>query len=168
MKTDKKIVKYRDIPRIIRKLHRHNRKIVLTTGCFDIPHIGHLIHLNFCKSKGDILFVSVGNDKTVRRLKGSKRPIINEKLRAKTIAAFQVVDFVVISEEFGKMDHNRLVEILKPDIYVVPSTDSVINEKRELIVRSGGKFVIYNRKKLRRSLSYISTTMLERKINELS
>ena len=141
MTTDKKIITYNGLQRLRKKANKENISIVLTTGCFDILHLGHVIHLNYCKSRGDVLIVSVGNDKTLRELKGPGRPINNESFRARMIAALECVDFVVISEEHGTMDHTGLVELLRPDYYVVPSTDSMLDEKRRLIDTVNGTFV---------------------------
>jgi D-beta-D-heptose 7-phosphate kinase/D-beta-D-heptose 1-phosphate adenosyltransferase len=168
MITDRKIINYQKAKQVSQRIKRAGKKIVLATGCFDIPHIGHLVYLSFCKSKGDILFVSVGNDRTVKQLKGERRPILNENYRARTIAGYQVVDYVVISEEYGKMDHNILTQILKPDVYVVPANDSAVREKEELILKNDGKFIIYHRNKNKKSLDSVSTTSLEKKLFEKS
>ncbi len=160
MKTDKKIVGYRKLPQIRKEATRKKKRIVFTTGCFDLLHLGHVMHLSrCCKERGDILVVSVGNDKTVRSLKGPTRPIQDERFRARMVAALECVDYVVISREFGKMDHNRIVELLKPDIYVVPTTDSHLEEKKKLILANGGKLVT-----CRRIKRGVSTTRLAQKL----
>jgi len=55
------------------------------TGCFDIMHFGHVIFLNYTKKQGDILIIGLGSDKTLRKLKGPERPILNEKLRSQFV-----------------------------------------------------------------------------------
>ena len=168
MKTDKKIITYNALARLRRKTRNAGRTIVLTTGCFDILHLGHVIHFNYCTSKGDILVVSVGNDRTVRDLKGPNRPVNNETFRARMIAALECVDYVVISEEYGIMDHTRLVELLKPDIYVVPSTDSMLDEKRALVERNGGKFITCRRLPPGHLKGGISSTQIKAKLSDTS
>ena len=145
MKTDKKIVSYGELQAIREKTRKNGKTIVLTTGCYDILHLGHVIHFNYCKSKGDILLVSIGNDSTVKELKGRERPINNERFRARMVAALECVDYAVISEESGLLDHARLMELLRPDFYVVPATDSILEEKRLLAARNGSTLITCRR-----------------------
>lgn len=161
MRTDKKIVTYQKLKKIRENATKENKTIVLTTGCYDILHLGHVIHFNYCKSKGDILVVSVGNDKTVKHLKGPNRPINDEKFRARMVAALECVEYVVISKEFGKMDHTRLVEILKPNFYVVPSNDSMLKAKGQLIIENNGKLITCHRLPPGNLKGGISTTKIE-------
>ncbi len=164
MKTDRKILSYAGAAKLRAQSRKTGRTIVLTTGCFDILHLGHILHFAYCKTQGDILVVSVGNDDTVRGLKGPSRPINPERFRARMIAALECVDYVVISEEFGKMDHNGLVERLKPDAYVVPETDSMLEEKRNMIQDAGGRFVTCKRLPPGNLKGGISTTEIQKKI----
>ncbi len=166
MRTDKKIISYRQAAALRRNARRAGKTVVLTTGCYDILHLGHVMHFHYCKSRGDILVVSVGNDETVRGLKGPSRPINDERFRARMIAALECVDYVVISEESGKLDHSRLVEILRPDFYVVPSTDSMLTEKRELATENGGRLITCRRLPPGNMKGGISTTGIERKLRE--
>jgi rfaE bifunctional protein nucleotidyltransferase chain/domain len=165
MKTDKKIIKYKDLKKVSNIYQKNNQKVVLTTGCYDILHLGHIIHFNYCKEKGDILVVSVGNDKTVRDLKGPARPINPESFRARMIAALECVDYVVISEEHGKMDHNQLTTLLRPDMYVVPITDSMLEEKKELCKKNGVGFITCRRIPPEHTKGGISTTEIDRKLS---
>jgi len=166
MKTDKKIIKYKDLKNLRAKANREKKTIVFTSGCYDLLHIGQVIHFNFCKSRGSILVVNVGNDKTVKALKGPTRPINKEKFRARMVAALEIVDYVVISEEFGKMDHNRFVELLRPDIFVLNSTDSAVKEKRELVEKIGGKLLLCKRLPPGHLRGGISTTQIEKKLSQ--
>ncbi len=164
MKTDRKIITYAGAAALRKRTLNSGRKIVLTTGCYDILHLGHVLHFEYCRAQGDILVVSVGNDKTVRGLKGPSRPINPERFRARMVAALECVDHVVISEEYGKMDHTRLVELLKPDVYVVPVTDSMLEEKRAMILNEGGRFVTCRRLPPGNVKGGISTTGIHGKI----
>jgi len=114
---------------------------VLVTGCFDVLHLGHIIFLNYAKQQGDILVVGIGSDKTIRELKGPKRPVNPETFRARQMAALEVVDYVVINHEplqHGNIDHSVLVSILKPATYVVPETDGNLSGKKALVEKYGG------------------------------
>ena len=91
-----------------------NKRIVLTNGCFDILHIGHVRYLQKAKSQGDILIVGVNSDHSVRALKGPQRPVNTELDRVELLMALACVDYATIFEE-ATADH--LIEIIKPDIY---------------------------------------------------
>jgi len=166
MRTDKKIVSYSYLKKIRLSADSESKKIVFTSGCYDILHIGHLIHFNYCKNKGDILVVSVGNDKTLRDLKGPGRPINNEKFRARLVAALEIVDYVVISKEAGVMDHNDIVRFLRPDYYVVPSTDKMIKEKKKLVELNGGILIGCRRLPPGNIKGGISTTKIDEKMRK--
>jgi len=167
MQTDKKIISYQDLPRINRLATKKAEKIVFTSGCYDMLHLGHIIHFNFCRSKGDILVVSIGNDKNVRELKGPNRPIISEGFRARHVAALEYVNYVVISQEMGIMDHNEIVALLKPHIYVVPKTDKFLYQKKQLVETYGGKLITCRRLPPSHLKGGISTTSLEEKLKML-
>ena len=75
---------------------RKNKKVVFTNGCFDILHVGHLRYLQDARALGDFLIVGLNSDASVKRLKGSQRPIQNEKDRAEILLGLSCVDAVVI------------------------------------------------------------------------
>ena len=89
------------------------RRIVQCHGCFDIVHPGHIRHLQFARSLGDILLVSVSSDAHVN--KGINRPLIPDDLRAGSLAALECVDWVYINPHPTAVD---LLEQTRPDIYV--------------------------------------------------
>lgn len=88
---------------------------VLTNGCFDLLHPGHLRVLSEAAAQGDRLVVAVNNDASVRRLKGPSRPVQDEKSRAMVLAALIWVDAVVL---FGQDDPGDLIRRLVPDVLV--------------------------------------------------
>ena len=90
-------------------------KIVFTNGCFDILHIGHVSLLEYAKSLGDYLIVGLNSDNSVKRNKGSSRPINKEIDRQKLLQSIKWVDEVVI---FGEDTPIELIKKIKPDIIV--------------------------------------------------
>jgi rfaE bifunctional protein nucleotidyltransferase chain/domain len=90
------------------------KTIVLTNGCFDLLHVGHVRYLSAAKALGDILVVGLNGDASVRELKGPTRPINSESDRAELLGALEMVDHVVI---FPEKRATRLVKELRPDIY---------------------------------------------------
>lgn len=90
-------------------------KLVLTNGCFDLLHEGHLRTLEFAKSKGDKLVVAINSDASVKRLKGEKRPIKPLDQRMAVMSALKMVDFVVSFDEDTPLN---LIQTIKPDVLV--------------------------------------------------
>jgi D-beta-D-heptose 7-phosphate kinase / D-beta-D-heptose 1-phosphate adenosyltransferase len=90
-------------------------RIVFTNGCFDVLHLGHVTLLEQARRMGDRLIVAVNSDRSVRALKGMKRPLVSEQDRAQILAALAAVDAVVIFDEETPL---RLIEALRPDVMV--------------------------------------------------
>ncbi len=108
------IVELKKLLELLEKV-RGKKKIVFTNGCFDILHAGHADYLNKAKSLGDILVVGINSDASVRRIKGEKRPILPQQMRAYLLDNLKPVDYVVIFEEDTPLE---LIKAIKPDILV--------------------------------------------------
>lgn len=91
------------------------QKIVFTNGCFDLLHIGHVKYLQEAKALGDLLFVGVNSNDSVKRLKGPTRPIQDQKDRAEILAALRCVDFVSVFEQDTPYE---LIQLVRPHILV--------------------------------------------------
>lgn len=122
----------------IQKWRAANKKIIFTNGCFDLIHVGHLRTFNEAKKMGDLLVVGINSDRSVKALKGETRPLISEQERAELISALKPVDYVII---FDEMNASRLLDTIKPDVYVkggdytldnLPEKDSIIRSKIEV------------------------------------
>lgn len=92
-----------------------DKTIVFTNGCFDILHVGHKRYLQQAASLGDILVVGINSDESVRRLKGTDRPINNEQDRAEILCALGFIDYVVL---FGEDTPYELIQKIQPDVLV--------------------------------------------------
>ena len=90
------------------------QRVVLANGCFDLLHAGHVDYLEAARAEGDVLVVALNTDASVRRLKGDGRPRLPLEQRARLIAAFRVVDFVIAFPEPTLHDTLRL---LRPDVH---------------------------------------------------
>jgi rfaE bifunctional protein nucleotidyltransferase chain/domain len=133
----KKIQAVSRLKKIAGILKRQGKKIVFTNGCFDILHVGHVRYLTQARKMGDLLIVGLNTDRSVRMIKGDKRPIVTEKERAEVLAALEIVDYVVL---FDEPDPLRLIAALKPDILVKGadwSKDEIVG--REVVEKAGGK-----------------------------
>jgi rfaE bifunctional protein nucleotidyltransferase chain/domain len=91
----------------------HTQKVVLCQGCFDLLHIGHIKHLSAAKQYGDILVVAVTSDRYVN--KGPGRPYFNQDLRMEMLAALEIVDYVVLSDNVGA---EGIIREVRPDFFV--------------------------------------------------
>jgi D-beta-D-heptose 7-phosphate kinase/D-beta-D-heptose 1-phosphate adenosyltransferase len=115
MTEGQKVVDVETLAPIRETLRRAGRKVVFTNGCFDILHAGHVRYLAAARAEGDALVVGLNSDASVRRIKGSRRPIHGEGERAEVLAALAAVDYVVLFEE---ADPLALIRRLVPDVLV--------------------------------------------------
>jgi len=134
----------------LKELRENNsdKKIVFCTGCYDILQSGHAVFFNQCKSYGDILVVGVGRDKVITQLKGPGRPVNPENNRAYLVAALEDVDYTVLNDpdlSVGKIDFKKVIESLKPDIFILNDDDSGITEKKEICDKIGTKIELVGR-----------------------
>jgi D-beta-D-heptose 7-phosphate kinase/D-beta-D-heptose 1-phosphate adenosyltransferase len=110
----KKVLSRAAAARAVRRAQRAGERVVLTAGCFDLLHVGHVRSLAEARRMGDRLAVGVNADATVRRLKGALRPIVPARQRAELLAALACVDWVVI---FPEPTPRALIAALGPDVY---------------------------------------------------
>jgi rfaE bifunctional protein nucleotidyltransferase chain/domain len=95
-------------------LKREGKKIAFANGHFDLLHVGHLRYLEAARREGDLLVVAVNDDASVRRHKGSGRPIVPAAERAELLAALAPVDLVTV---FAGDSPAPLLRRLKPDVH---------------------------------------------------
>lgn len=110
-----KIRSWAGLKRKLAQERRKKRKIVFTNGCFDLFHVGHLKVFQECKKRGDVLVVGLNSDRSVRALKGPKRPIIPQNERALLIAGLVPVDYVTI---FDQDTPEKLIRLVQPDVLI--------------------------------------------------
>ena len=103
------------LKKIVSQLKRKGKRIVFTNGCFDILHPGHIKIFTEAKKKGDILIVGVNSDLSVKLIKGSKRPILDQKSRSQLVAAFELVDYVTL---FNELTPYELIKTIRPQVLV--------------------------------------------------
>lgn len=104
-----------DLCNEIKKLKKNGKKIVMTNGCFDILHKGHVSYLKRARALGDRLIVAVNSDRSVSALKGPSRPIVPLEARMELLASLDCVDFVV---SFDEDTPQRLISKILPDVLV--------------------------------------------------
>jgi rfaE bifunctional protein nucleotidyltransferase chain/domain len=116
--------------------------LVVTNGCFDLLHSGHVTYLETARNQGDALLVGVNGDDSVRQLKGAGRPVNPEGDRAYVVAALESVTSVCI---FPEKTATRFLELAQPDIYVKGGdyTLATLNQQeRQAVEGAGGRIVI--------------------------
>lgn len=119
-----RLLRKTDLKRTVGSLRRRGKCIVFTNGVFDILHRGHVDYLARARKFGDILIVGLNTDASVRRLKGSSRPIQRQSDRAAILLALRAVDYVVM---FGEDTPDKLIRAIKPDV-LVKGADYKISE----------------------------------------
>jgi rfaE bifunctional protein nucleotidyltransferase chain/domain len=121
---------------IRQQLKKTGKKVVFTNGCFDILHRGHVDYLSKARALGDILIVGVNTDASIKRLKGTNRPIVQEDDRAAVLAALAVVDYVCL---FDEDTPHELIRALVPDILVKGADWSVSDiVGKDMVEAAGG------------------------------
>jgi len=134
-----KIFKIDELVKFREKAKIKGRKVVFTNGCFDILHRGHVELLEKAKRLGDFLIVALNSDSSMKKIKGEKRPILDENDRAYILASLKCVDAVCLFDEETPAE---IINKLKPDI-LVKGGDYKINEVvgRESVYNVGGEVV---------------------------
>ena len=108
------ILPLENLAREAARLRSEKRRLVLTNGCFDILHAGHVDYLERARQLGDTLIVALNSDRSTRQLKGPTRPVNSEDDRARVVSALRVVDYVVI---FDSLRATEVIRALQPAIY---------------------------------------------------
>lgn len=134
---EQKIKKREELKGILADLKAKGKKIVFTNGCFDLLHYGHVKYLEEAKAKGDVLVVAVNSDLSIKEIKTSKRPIVNQDARLAIVAALESVDYVTTFDESTPF---KTIELLRPDV-LVKGGDWDKNDivGSDIVSQSGGK-----------------------------
>jgi rfaE bifunctional protein nucleotidyltransferase chain/domain len=138
----KKILDSNQLALLAESSRQRGERLVLTNGCFDLLHLGHVRYLEAARSLGDALVVAINGDESVRALKGPGRPLNREHDRAAVVAALECVDHVVI---FPEVRVARLLERVRPAIYVKGgdyTADTLDPEERAALEKIGAEIRI--------------------------
>ncbi len=131
LKTQEEIIK------IVKDGQEQGKTFVVTNGCFDILHVGHVRYLQKTKEYADKLIVMLNSDKSVKAIKGDDRPINCENDRAEILSALSCVDYVVLFDENSPA---KLLEEIKPDVYT-KGADYTLDTlpERDIVLRNNIK-----------------------------
>ena len=126
-----------ELAAICKKLHNDHKRIVLTNGCFDLLHVGHIKLFEASKRFGDVMIVAIDDDDAVKCLKGQNRPVISDTERVRILSALDSVDYVVV---FATNELEKVIRSIRPDVLTKGSNyDSEAVQGREIIENYGGR-----------------------------
>lgn len=142
MSAREKILSLEQLPAWREQLREAGKRLVVTNGCFDLLHAGHVTYLEQAAAQGNVLLVGCNGDESVRLLKGEGRPLNTEADRALVLAALASVGAVAV---FPEKRAEAFLRLAKPDVYVkggdyTPATLDA--DERAAVESAGGKIVI--------------------------
>ena len=140
MDSGTRILDRAEIVRRVAAEKAEGRSVILTNGCFDVLHAGHIRYLEGARALGDVLIVAINSDRQVAALKGPGRPVLPESERAELIAALEAVDLVTL---FDEPTVTELLLALKPDVHAKGTdyTEETVPE-RDVVRSFGGRVAI--------------------------
>lgn len=133
-----KIIEEREI------IKQNNKTMILTNGCFDILHKGHITYLNEAKKYADYLWILLNSDNSVKKLKGQNRPINNQNDRKYVLENIKAVDKVII---FNQLNCSFWIDLIQPDFYCKASDynlDNINHEQLKTLKDNNVKIMFMN------------------------
>lgn len=155
--SSSKIKTLGELEKILSREKKRGKKIVTCSGAFDLLHSSHIDFLEKAKKLGDILVVFLNSDSSVRKSKGSKRPIYNQNIRVRMLSALAAVDFVLI---FSEPNCLPLLRRLKPDIFAQGQDWGLNCIERPVMAEHGGEVKVVS------VLSQVTTSNIIRLIKK--
>lgn len=138
----KKIISVYEAALISKKLKSRGKKIILTGGCFDILHIGHIKFLEDAKKTVGVLFVLLESDENIRRQKGDGRPLNSQKDRSIVLGALSSVDFIVTLRGSTKdEDYDKLIVQILPNYIAITKGDRNTNLRKKQCKMVGAELI---------------------------
>jgi rfaE bifunctional protein nucleotidyltransferase chain/domain len=127
------------LPGVVGDLRDAGETVVLTNGCFDVLHAGHVHYLDQARRLGDRLIVGLNSDESVRALKGADRPVNPADDRASVLLGLSSVDIVSV---FSELTPERLIRVVAPDVYVKGGDYAGGVPEEDLVAALGGRVEI--------------------------
>lgn len=157
----KRLVTQSDLMLLHEKLKEAGKKIVFTAGSWDLLHVGQCRYLEAAKAEGDVLVVGVSSNEAIRKVKGSNKPILDEKIRAEMLTYLRSVDFVTVLPE---PSCTPALGLLQPDVFITVKEDwaAAYKESREYktVTKYGGEVKVVDRQ----STALSTTKIVQRAI----
>jgi rfaE bifunctional protein nucleotidyltransferase chain/domain len=157
----KRLISQSDLMALHEQLKGKNKRIVFTAGSWDLLHVGQCRYLEKVKEKGDILVVGVSSNEAIKKVKGSNKPVLDEKLRAEMLTYLRPVDFVTILPEPSCAPS---LGLLKPDVFVTVNEDWTdeykTSKEYKTVTKYGGEMIVIDRQ----STAVSTTKIIQRAI----
>jgi D-glycero-beta-D-manno-heptose 1-phosphate adenylyltransferase len=137
-----KVISWDQLPAWRAAMRAKGKKVVVTNGCFDLLHFGHITYLESARAAGDALLVGINSDASVRELKGPERPVNNETERAAVIAALESVSATCV---FTDKSATNFLRAAQPDVWVKGgdyTLETLNQEERRAVEGGGGRIVL--------------------------
>lgn len=142
------------------QIRQFGGRICFTNGCFDLLHAGHVAYLREASQQGDCFVVALNSDESVRQVKGSSRPILDEQERVSVLSGLECVDYITV---FDTENVIPLLDVLRPEVYVKGgdyTIDTINQVERRFLEGYGADIVLLS------GIEGASTTEILRKIHE--
>lgn len=125
-----KIISVDQAAQISKLLHEKNNKIILTGGCFDILHAGHIKFLSEVKKRADILILLIESDESIRKQKGNNRPVNTQENRLKVLSSLSSVDYIIPLTGMTKgNEYDKLIVQIEPAFIAITVGDKNIKQR---------------------------------------
>ena len=155
----------KDLVALQKTLRRQKKKIVFTSGSFDLIHVGHTRYLEEAKRHGDVLVVGVSSNKAIQKVKGPNKPVLDEKVRSEMLLYLRAVDYVVILRQPSCL---KAIMHLCPDIFITVGEDwnqgCLESPEAEAVRAGGGRVVVLKRQSPKISTTAIIDNIMARQI----
>jgi rfaE bifunctional protein nucleotidyltransferase chain/domain len=119
-------------------IHAADKTIVLSGGCFDILHMGHITLFEKAKQQGDILVIFLESDEKIKQLKGDHRPLHTQAERAYMLSAISFIDYIICLPFFtSHEDYTNLIATLRPSVIAITKGDTMLAQKQHQAQKIG-------------------------------
>ena len=131
-RSARKIISLKDLDKVLEKIHKKKEKIIVSGGCFDIFHYGHLFFLKKARKEGDFLIILLESDEFIKKNK-QRKPIHSLNQRAEILAELESVDLVVKLPLLVKdEDYLRIIKTIKPSVIAITAGDEKLKKKANI------------------------------------
>jgi len=168
--SEKIILNYKKLAKIIKAHKTLNKKIVCTIGSWDMLHIGHVRYLEKAKDLGDILVVGVDSDKAIKIYKKNPlRPVIPHRERMEMLSYQSFVDYVTLINDVNKKARWKmgLIKLIRPDVFVASSGESYPLEQRKQIDKYCGRLRVLKRQAKKTSTTKIIEKTFKQRLEHI-
>jgi rfaE bifunctional protein nucleotidyltransferase chain/domain len=163
-----KFIDFTDLSDFRKKIGPLKKKVVFTAGNWDLLHVGQMRYLTEAKTYGDILVVGCQSNDAIRKVKGPNKPILDEWIRAETLAFLRCVDFITINP---KPSSKPVLELLQPDTFITVGEDWAkdykLSPEYRVVNAYGGKIIVVDRQSPFVSTSKVMERIIGGELSEL-